>query len=453
MRSFGFSSGTGVVNRSVLAIVVLAMFAAGFAVTQLASAQTRDNGRQNALECRPSNSPADVPTGGQTGSPASDAAVPLTDGYDPTSPGPAARASQGDPGAHDHSGDNDKTCKPGQGVSPGTSGPAGTPSIGPSGSPAPLVPLGRDCAGSNLAPHDGFQAGPRCVSTAFGEVTAAKDNPSLLIVSAPSQVDSGRPFTIEVSTRNLVRNRFLAAKNGGYYLERAFLNEEGLTRGHFHTACRMLNGDDQAQDPAPVPAFFAATEDGAGGRTPDVVAVQVPGLTGPGIAQCSSWAGDGSHRIPMMERANQTPAFDSVRIQVLAPAPAGGASFSVVSAGTTLTGTATLADCPSCAGGRQVMFLGDGLGQVQFNGVVSGSNGDVKIFIGYANGHGSPRSLDLIVNGAPATTLTFPPTGGWQTFKQLPVTVTLLNGTNTLKIASGSAFSIGLDKIIVRPAT
>ena len=35
-----------------------------------------------------------------------------------------------------------------------------------------------------------------------------------------------------------------------------------------------------------------------------------------GIAQCAVWAGDGSHRIPMMERANQTPAFDAVRILV-----------------------------------------------------------------------------------------------------------------------------------------
>ena len=40
------------------------------------------------------------------------------------------------------------------------------------------------------------------------------------------------------------------------------------------------------------------------------------GLPSRGIAQCAVWAGDGSHRIPMMERANQTPAFDAVRILV-----------------------------------------------------------------------------------------------------------------------------------------
>jgi len=52
------------------------------------------------------------------------------------------------------------------------------------------------------------------------------------------------------------------------------------------------------------------------GATPDTVTIQVPGLPTAGTAQCASWAGDGSHRIPMMERANQTPAFDAVRIRV-----------------------------------------------------------------------------------------------------------------------------------------
>ncbi|WP_369799258.1 hypothetical protein [Micromonospora sp. M42] len=44
--------------------------------------------------------------------------------------------------------------------------------------------------------------------------------------------------------------------------------------------------------------------------------IQIPGLAQSGVAQCAVWAGDGSHRIPMMERANQTPAIDVVRIRV-----------------------------------------------------------------------------------------------------------------------------------------
>ncbi|WP_434739950.1 hypothetical protein [Micromonospora sp. SH-82] len=176
--------------------------------------------------------------------------------------------------------------------------------------------LAQDCESSRLEAHDGFQRGDRCVSTSFGEVGSAGNNPSLLITEFPEQVQANQAFTLRVSTRNLVRDRFLPAGQGGYYLEGSVLNGEGLTRGHFHSACRMLGDTNQAPDPAPAPAFFVATEDGAGGRNPDEVAIQVPGLPQEGVAQCAVWAGDGSHRVPMMERANQTPAFDVVRIQV-----------------------------------------------------------------------------------------------------------------------------------------
>lgn len=176
--------------------------------------------------------------------------------------------------------------------------------------------LGKDCSASDFPPHTGFQEGRRCVSTAFGEVGAAAKNPTLLIVDAPERVSPNQPFTITVSTRNLVRDRFLPAAQGGYYLESSFLNEQGIQRGHFHTACRMLESTRVAPNAAPEPAFFLATEDGGGGAAPDRVEVEVTGLPERGIAQCAVWAGDGSHRTPMMERANQIPAFDSVRIEV-----------------------------------------------------------------------------------------------------------------------------------------
>ena len=43
-----------------------------------------------------------------------------------------------------------------------------------------------------------------------------------------------------MSTRNLIRDRFLGAAVGGYYLESSVL-KHGIQRGHFHTACRMLS--------------------------------------------------------------------------------------------------------------------------------------------------------------------------------------------------------------------
>jgi hypothetical protein len=198
-----------------------------------------------------------------------------------------------------------------------TAAPAPSDTSG-STAPPPGAGLGiltNSCATSTLEKHDGFQNGNRCVSTEFGEVGLEANNPSLLITEAPRSVAANTPFTLKVSTRNLIRDRFLAAGKGGYYVESSVL-KDGLVRGHFHTACRMLANTNEAPAPEPVPAFFVATEDSQGGATPDTVTIQVPGLPTAGTAQCASWAGDGSHRIPMMTRANETPAFDAVRIRV-----------------------------------------------------------------------------------------------------------------------------------------
>jgi hypothetical protein len=176
--------------------------------------------------------------------------------------------------------------------------------------------LGRDCSNSKLPPHNGFQEAPRCVETSFGEVASEDKSPSLLITKSPDTVKAGETFTLSVSTRNLVRDRFLGAAAGGYYLESSFLNKDGIQRGHFHTACRMLDSLDTAPNAAPDPEFFVATQDNGGGAAPDTVTVTVTGMPRAGTAQCAVWAGDGSHRVPMMQRANQTPAFDVVRVTV-----------------------------------------------------------------------------------------------------------------------------------------
>ena len=176
--------------------------------------------------------------------------------------------------------------------------------------------IGRDCSKSDLEPHDGFQKSPACVSTQMGEVAAEDNLPSLLITSAPEKVKVNESFQLKVSTRNLVRDRFLGAADGGYYLESSFLNGDGLQRGHFHTACRILSSPEKAPDSSKAPEFFLATQDNKGGAEPDTVAIDVPGIGKPGELQCTSWAGDGSHRTPMMTKANETPAIDSVRITV-----------------------------------------------------------------------------------------------------------------------------------------
>ena len=260
--------------------------------------------------------------GGQTAAPTTAATTAATTdpAADPSASGDNGNNNGGaaDPSA---SGDNSAAPTDAATTQPTTDAP-------PPADPAPTdtaatVPppgaglgvLTADCSKSTLPLHDGFQNGGRCVTTEFGEVGVETQNPTLLITEAPRSVAVNTPFTLKVSTRNLIRDRFLAAGKGGYYVESSVL-QNGLVRGHFHTACRMLANTTEAPAPDPVPAFFVATEDSKGGATPDTVDIQVAGLPTAGTAQCASWAGDGSHRIPMMQRANQTPAFDAVRIRV-----------------------------------------------------------------------------------------------------------------------------------------
>jgi hypothetical protein len=224
----------------------------------------------------------------------------------------------------------------------------GLNAVGPGGKDGKnngLDVLGRDCTTSNLPKHTGFQESPACVETQMGEVAAEDKLPSLLITAAPETVAVGQDFTIEVSTRNLVRDRFLGAAAGGYYLESSFLDDAGLQRGHFHTACRILSSTTEAPDSAKAPEFFVATQDNEGGAAPDRVVIQVKGIQTAGVLQCTSWAGDGSHRTPMMTRANQTPAIDSVRITV------GGAAADATAAPATPVAATESAQVPDPNGG------------------------------------------------------------------------------------------------------
>jgi hypothetical protein len=257
--------------------------------------------------------------------PAGNTADPTTTPSDdseeqPETTAPARPGGDGSNGSNG-SGDAERSGGSDGSADPDEEGAGGDDGAAEPDKPAPpanngLDVLGTDCTGSRLPPHDGFQLAPRCVSTSFGEVAAEDKSPSLLITDAPRSVRVKEKFTISVSTRNLVRDRFLGAAAGGYYLESSFLSKDGLQRGHFHTACRMLGSTDVAPDAAPAPEFFLATQDNGGGADPDTVTVTVTGMPTAGTAQCAVWAGDGSHRIPMMQRANQTPAFDAVRITV-----------------------------------------------------------------------------------------------------------------------------------------
>ena len=187
------------------------------------------------------------------------------------------------------------------------------------------APLPAACAAADgLPPHAGHPTGAAsCVGTQFGERAAQENNPTLLIVEAPSTVRPGEDIEMQVSIRNLVRDAFPVAAHGGYYSEPAELTPQGLTRGHMHAACRVLASNEEAPPPDRATAF-AAIEDGNGGAAPDTVEVHLSGRDTQGAAlfptgsllQCAAWAGDSSHRIPMDAFPNQVPAFDAVRVTV-----------------------------------------------------------------------------------------------------------------------------------------
>jgi hypothetical protein len=286
-------------KRIIGVLATLVVFGGLITVTQVSSAESRrergQRGRAPAEACRPAR-------GGQA--PAGEQNVTTS-----RQNGRTVRNFWGDGQACTGTGAPTPTTS--------ASGPNAPASPAATTAPPPLDFGPDECAeGNGLEIHDGFQNGNRCVDTQMGEVANADQNPSLLITEAPENVGVNEPFTISVSTRNLVRDRFLPAGQGGYYVDMSILNEQNLVRGHFHTACRSLGSTDEAPDPAPVPAFFVATEDNGGGEEPDVIEIRVPGLAQAGLFQCAAWAGDASHRIPMAQRANQTPAFDAVRVVV-----------------------------------------------------------------------------------------------------------------------------------------
>jgi hypothetical protein len=83
---------------------------------------------------------------------------------EPTSTDPAAT----DPGATDPGATDPGATDPGA-TDPGATDPA-APTTAPAAPPAGggLEVLARDCTGSKLPEHDGFQNGDRCVTTEFG---------------------------------------------------------------------------------------------------------------------------------------------------------------------------------------------------------------------------------------------------------------------------------------------
>jgi len=296
-------------NKRVLAVLAAAVVCGGFlTVTQVSNAGTFPwRHRGDRPRACPPTQPGTATQGGSA-SPTSGTQVtwqngrPVRQYRNDDDPGQRINRRRGNP---------TPSCTPTGNPTPSTSGSS-------SSTTPPLDILATDCKDSRLEPHDGFQLGNRCVSTAIGEVGELAKNPTALIVKFPEDgVKVNTPFTVTISTQNIIRDRFLAAGQGGYYAETALLNAQGFARGHAHFGCRVLANTNEAPDPTRSD-FFVAIEDRAGSDTPDQIVVNVSGLPRAGIANCGLWLGDNTHKIPSMQFANEIPGFDAVRFEVSA---------------------------------------------------------------------------------------------------------------------------------------
>src|SRR6266545_845732 len=172
----------------------------------------------------------------------------------------------------------------------------------------------QSCDESNLEKHDGFQNAPRCVAIDQGEVSAHA--PAALITSVPDNLQAGQAFQITANFRNVVRDRFAAAANGGYYHFMSELDGNGITHGHAHFYVQNIGDGAEAPDGDAGPLdFFKAVEDGGGGAAPSSVTVDVPGLNAGSYRACVT-LGDSSHRPPMMSAAKIAVGIDCTRFTV-----------------------------------------------------------------------------------------------------------------------------------------
>jgi hypothetical protein len=88
-------------------------------------------------------------------------------------------------------------------------------------------------------------------------------------------------------------------------------------------------------------------------------------------------------------------------------------------------------------------------GSITFNNVDGNGGGSKNLTIRYALGATSSRTANLVVNGT-TRTITFNPTGAWNTWQTLSVPITLNNNsTNSIRIATTGADAGNVDEITV----
>ncbi|MEU1404600.1 carbohydrate-binding protein [Streptomyces sp. NPDC005728] len=123
--------------------------------------------------------------------------------------------------------------------------------------------------------------------------------------------------------------------------------------------------------------------------------------------------------------------------------------YEAESAGNTLSGNASVADCSACSGGKKVgnLYLG---GELRIDDVVVAEAGTYLVRVAYVSG--DARSVDVSANSGGSTSHKFPSTGDWGSVETVSVPVTLRAGTNSITFDSGSGYAPDIDRIDVPTA-
>jgi predicted alpha-1,2-mannosidase len=87
---------------------------------------------------------------------------------------------------------------------------------------------------------------------------------------------------------------------------------------------------------------------------------------------------------------------------------------------------------------------------VEWTGITRAAAGTVTLTFGYANGSTANRPTTVTVNGGAPIALNFPPTGSWDTYGTVTLTVALQAGANTIRAtATAAAGTANLDYLDV----
>ena len=135
------------------------------------------------------------------------------------------------------------------------------------------------------------------------------------------------------------------------------------------------------------------------------------------------------------------------------PPPPGPTPYEAEAAANTLAGGAVVSTCSGCSGGKKVGYVGSG-GTLTFQGITVPSAGTYQVTIAYLDGSDTGRQVVVTPNaGSPnageAQTVSFTPTGSFDTVGTKTITLPLLAGANTIEFANPNAYAPDFDRIMV----